>query len=324
MNSGVSLTPLILGFMFDLLFGDPHGFPHIVIFAGRLIVWFEKRLRPLFPATKWGQRVAGALLAVAVTVICTVLPAALLCFLYEYSHSLGVTAESFFCYQLLAVRSLYDESRKVAVALQAGDLQGARYWLSMIVGRDTDCLDETGIIKATVETVAENTADGVVAPLFWLALFGIPGGCLCKAVNTMDSMIAYKNERYRWFGTAAARLDDIINFIPARLTGLLMVAAAGVCRFDAANAWRILCRDRLKHASPNSAHAEAACAGALNVQLAGPASYEGRIEQKLFLGDPLRPVENADISRAHKLLFVTATFAFLFVLLLRILVVVIW
>lgn len=321
MTRFASPAALALGFALDLLCGDPHGFPHIVVFAGKLIAWGEKILRPLFPPAKRGERAAGALLVFIVTAVCTALPALLLRLLYARSFWGGLAAESFFCYQLLAARALCDESRTVAAALEAGDLGSARHWLSMIVGRDTDLLDETGVVKAAVETVAENTADGVVAPLFWIGLFGVPGGCFCKAVNTMDSMIGYKNERYRWFGTAAARLDDLVNFVPARLAGLLMVAAAGLCRFDAANAWRIFRRDRLRHASPNSAHAEAACAGALRVQLAGPASYGGQVEDKPFLGDPLRPVETADIARSHKLLFATAALSFFFALALRLLIV---
>ena len=324
MTRFASPAALALGFALDLLCGDPHGFPHIVVFAGKLIAWGEKILRPLFPPAKRGERAAGALLVFIVTAVCTALPALLLRLLYARSFWGGLAAESFFCYQLLAARALCDESRTVAAALEAGDLGSARHWLSMIVGRDTDLLDETGVVKTAVETVAENTADGVVAPLFWIGLFGVPGGCFCKAVNTMDSMIGYKNERYRWFGTAAARLDDLVNFVPARLAGLLMVAAAGLCRFDAANAWRIFRRDRLRHASPNSAHAEAACAGALRVQLAGPASYGGQVEDKPFLGDPLRPVETADIARSHKLLFATAALAFLLALALRSLAAVIW
>lgn len=324
MTRFASPAALALGFALDLLCGDPHGFPHIVVFAGKLIAWGETILRPLFPPAKRGERAAGALLVFIVTAVCTALPALLLRLLYARSFWGGLAAESFFCYQLLAARALCDESRTVAAALEAGDLGSTRHWLSMIVGRDTDLLDETGVVKAAVETVAENTADGVVAPLFWIGLFGVPGGCFYKAVNTMDSMIGYKNERYRWFGTAAARLDDLVNFVPARLAGLLMVAAAGLCRFDAANAWRIFRRDRLRHASPNSAHAEAACAGALRVQLAGPASYGGQVEDKPFLGDPLRPVEIADIARSHKLLFATAALAFLLALALRSLAAVIW
>ena len=324
MTRFASPAALALGFALDLLCGDPHGFPHIVVFAGKLIAWGETILRPLFPPAKRGERAAGALLVFIVTAVCTALPVLLLRLLYARSFWGGLAAESFFCYQLLAARALCDESRTVAAALEAGDLGSARHWLSMIVGRDTDLLDETGVVKAAVETVAENTADGVVAPLFWIGLFGVPGGCFYKAVNTMDSMIGYKNERYRWFGTAAARLDDLVNFVPARLAGLLMVAAAGLCRFDAANAWRIFRRDRLRHASPNSAHAEAACAGALRVQLAGPASYGGQVEDKPFLGDPLRPVEIADIARSHKLLFATAALAFLLALALRSLAAVIW
>lgn len=320
MTFPASAAALAVGFALDLLCGDPHGFPHIVVFAGTLIAWGERVLRPLFPPTERGERAAGALLVLVVAAVCTALPALLLRVLYARSFCAGLAAESFFCYQLLAARSLRDESRKVAAALESGDLHSARYWLSMIVGRDTGSLDEAGVVRAAVETVAENTADGVVAPLLWIGLFGAPGGCFCKAVNTMDSMIGYKNERYRRFGTAAARLDDLVNFVPARLAGLLMVAAAGLCRFDAPNAWRIFRRDRLRHASPNSAHAEAACAGALRVRLAGPASYGGQVEAKPFLGDPLRPVETADVARAHKLLFATAALSFFLALALRLLI----
>ncbi len=307
----LTVAALAAGYVLDLLFGDPHGFPHIVRAAGRLISFCEKRLRPLFPATKRGERAAGALLVLVVTAVCTALPSAILRTLYGAAVPLGFAAETFLCYQLLATRALRDESMNVYDALKSGDLPAARRAVSMIVGRDTDRLDEAGVIRAAVETVAENAADGTVAPLFWTALFGVPGGCFCKAVNTMDSMIAYKNERYRWFGECAARLDDAVNFVPSRLAGLFMVAAARLCGFDGRGAWRIFRRDRLKHESPNSAHTEAACAGALRVRLAGPASYEGKIEDKPFLGDSLRPLEIEDIRRANRLLFATAHLSFL-------------
>ena len=317
MNGWHSLIALCAGFALDLVFGDPHGFPHVVRFAGWLIAATEKKLRPLFPATKSGERFSGALLVLIVTAVCTAVPLLALRALYALSFPAGLAIESFLCYQLLAARSLRDESLPVYTALKSGDLQGARRALSMIVGRDTEVLDATGVTKAAVETVAENASDGEVAPLFWIALFGVPGGCFYKAVNTMDSMIAYKNARYRYFGTCAAVLDDIVNFVPARLAGLLMVAATGLCGYDWRGAWRVFRRDRLRHESPNSAHTEAACAGALRVQLAGPAQYEGRVEDKPFLGDPFRPVEPEDIKRAHRLLFAASGLAFCLAVLAR-------
>ena len=310
MNGVYSLIALCAGFALDLALGDPHGWPHVVRFCGSVIACAEKTLRPLFPRTKRGERLAGGLLVLIVLAVCVGVPFFLLCALYGFSPIAGCAAESLLCYQLLAARALRDESLPVCEALKNGDLNGARRALSMIVGRDTAVLDETGVIKATVETVAENASDGEVAPLLWLALFGVAGGCFYKAVNTMDSMIAYKNERYRYFGTCAALLDDAVNFIPARLAGLLMVVSAGLCGFDMKNAWRIFLRDRRKHESPNSAHTEAACAGALRVRLAGPAQYEGRIEDKPFLGDDLRPVELEDIRRSHRLLFAASVLAF--------------
>ena len=310
MNSIYSLIALCAGFMLDLALGDPHGWPHVVRLCGQLIAWTEKTLRPLFPKTKRGERLAGLLLVLIVAGVCTGVPLAVLRAFYALSPVAGCALESLLCYQLLAARALRDESLPVFTALKNGDLNDARRALAMIVGRDTNVLDETGVIKAAVETVAENASDGEVAPLFWLALLGAAGGCFYKAVNTMDSMIAYKNERYRWFGTAAALLDDALNFIPARLAGVLMVVAAGLCGFDMKSAWRVFLRDRRKHESPNSAHTEAACAGALRVRLAGPAQYEGRMEDKPYLGDEQRPVELEDIRRSHKLLFVVSVLAF--------------
>ncbi len=310
MNGIYSLVALCAGFTLDLILGDPHGWPHVVRLCGSLIAHTEKTLRPLFPRTKGGERCAGALLVLIVVSVCVGVPMAILKALYAFSPVAGCVLESLLCYQLLAARALRDESLPVYEALKKDDLPAARAALSMIVGRDTNVLDETGVIKATVETVAENASDGEVAPLFWMALFGVAGGCFYKAVNTMDSMIAYKNQRYRHFGTCAAILDDLVNFIPARLAGVLMVVSAGLCGCDVKNAWRVFCRDRRKHESPNSAHTEAACAGALRVQLAGPAQYEGRIEDKPFLGDDLRPIELEDIRHSHKLLFAVSLLSF--------------
>ena len=301
--------PLLAGFALDLIFGDPRGMPHIIRAYGHLISFGEEFLRKAFPSTPRGERAAGAALVALVAGAGTLVPLACVALLRKISPPASFAAETLICFQLLCVRSLRDESEAVYKCLMKGDLPAARKALSMIVGRDTERLDETGVIKAAVETVAENTSDGIVAPLFWIGLFGFAGGCFCKAVNTMDSMVGYKNEKYRHFGTCAAKLDDIVNFIPARLAGLLIVAAAAICRYDPRNAMRIFLRDRLKHESPNSAHTEAACAGALRVQLAGPASYGGVMEDKHFLGDPLRPVEKYDIRRSHNIMYAASALA---------------
>ncbi len=321
MTAYASVAALAAGFVLDLLFGDPHDFPHIVRAIGRLISLCEKKLRPLFPASRRGEFFSGALLVFVVVSICTVLPALILHALYRVFVPIGFCVETFICAQLFSTRALRDESMKVHDVLKSGDLSSARRALSMIVGRDTENLDEIGVIKATIETVAENTAAGTVGQLFWMGLFGTAGGCFCKAVNTTDSMIGYKNARYRSFGCPAARLDDAVNFLPARAAGLLMVAAAWLNGFNARGAWQIFRRDRLAHQSPNSAHTEAACAGSLGIQLGGPASYEGKIEEKPTLGDPTREVEIEDIRRANDLMMTTSLLAFFAALALRIFII---
>lgn len=220
---------------------------------------------------------------------------------------LCIAAMSVMCWLMLAAKSLKQESMKVYEALERGDVEEARFSVSMIVGRDTSVLDRDGIIKAAVETVAENTSDGVTAPIFWMALLGVPGLYFYKAVNTMDSMIGYKNDRYMDFGRCAARLDDVLNYIPSRLTALFMIAASWIMPgYDGRGAWRIWRRDRRKHASPNSAQTESACAGALGLELAGPAVYFGVIHDKPFIGDPERSIEPEDIPAANRLMLMTA------------------
>lgn len=195
---------------------------------------------------------------------------------------------------------------KVYRCLKYQTLEEARKAVSMIVGRDTQSLTETGVTKAAVETVAESTSDGIIAPMFYMAIGGVPLMFLYKAINTMDSMLGYKNEKYLYFGRCAAKLDDAANFIPARISGCLMVAAAFLCGLDGKNAWKMFRRDRRNHASPNSAHTESAMAGALNVQLAGDAWYFGKLYKKPFIGDDIRPIECEDICRADRLMYGTA------------------
>ena len=292
---------LALGFLVDLLVGDPHGWPHLIRGFGFLIAALERVLYPMK-----NKRAGGTLLVVVVLLLSVGLPALLLFFVWRVSPWLYIVIETVFCWQILATKSLRDESRAVYAKLASGDLPGARKAVSMIVGRDTDALDAAGVTRAAVETVAENASDGVAAPLFYMLLGGAVLGCLYKAANTMDSMVGYKNERYLDFGRTAARLDDALNFIPARLCAWVMIFAARLCGMDAGNALRIYRRDKRNHASPISAHTEAAMAGALRVRLAGDAYYFGKLCKKPYIGDAQRPIEAADILRAHKLLYVTA------------------
>jgi adenosylcobinamide-phosphate synthase len=312
-----SSAALLLGYLLDLHFGDPRGFPHIVRGTGRLIEILERLTRRLFPGTPAGERRGGLLMVALVLLICGGLSFGVLFAAYRISLWLGLAVEAFFCYQLLAVKSLGDESMKVYQSLRDGDLPGARRDVSMIVGRDAAGLDAAGVTRAAVETVAENSSDGVVAPLFYLMLGGGVLGCLYKAVNTMDSMVGYKNERYLHFGRAAARLDDVANFIPARLAARLMILAAFLTGMDGKSARRVYLRDRFRHASPNSAHTEAVCAGALNIRLAGDAHYFGKLHHKPFLGDDKRPVDPEDIPRAVRLMKTTAWLMLVLALFLR-------
>lgn len=300
-------TVLLPAVALDLLLGDPHWMPHPVRWMGRTISSLETLLRRLFPKTPGGERGAGIVLALALPTLFGGGSALILWGLGQVSPWLSWVVQLWFTYQLLAARSLQTESMAVYYPLKAHDLEGARRAVSRIVGRDTQALDETGVAKAAVETVAENTCDGVIAPLIFLFLGGLPAGMAYKAVSTLDSMVGYKNDKYRFFGWASARLDDLLNFIPARLSGLLLcLGAALLPGCSGRRAWTIFWRDRRKHASPNSAHTEAACAGALGVQLAGDASYFGKVVHKPTLGDPVHPLEPEDIPRACRLMYAGA------------------
>ena len=221
---------------------------------------------------------------------------------------------------MLAARCLCDESMKVYRAFQNHDTESARKSVSMIVGRDTAVLDVAGIIRATVETIAENTSDGVTAPLFWMALGGAVGGCFYKAVNTMDSMLGYQNETYIDIGRFPAKFDDVLNYVPSRFTALLMIAVCPLLKLDSKNALRIWKRDRRKHASPNSAQTESVCAGALHVRLAGDAYYFGELHHKEYIGEDDRPVENEDIRRTNQLMYLTALLMLIIAVIIRILI----
>ena len=301
-----SLYALILGFFLDLLIGDPHGFPHPVVLIGKLIDVTEKGMRKIFPKTVRGENFAGAAIWLIVVIVSTALPTLLLWLAYGVSRWLGLALETIMCAQILATKSLRQESMKVYQALQTGDLEKARHTVSMIVGRDTQRLDEAGVARAAVETVAENTSDGIIAPMLFLAIGGAPLGFFYKAVNTMDSMLGYVEMPYKNVGLVPAKMDDLFNFLPARISALLMLAAGALLGMDGKNGWKIFKRDRYNHASPNSAQTESVCAGLLGLRLAGDAWYHGVLHKKKYIGDPLREIEPEDIPKACRLLYATA------------------
>jgi adenosylcobinamide-phosphate synthase len=314
---------LLCGFGFDLLVGDPERLPHPVRLMGKLISAGERALRGRDPAaasvggefgtecgsegrTEGGEFAAGAALVLLTVAAAFCVSAAILWLCFLAHPALAFAVSAIMSWQCVSVRSLAVEANKVLGFLRRGDLAGARGALSMIVGRDTGALDEEGVSKAAMETVAENTADGVVAPLFFLALGGPCLGMAYKAVNTLDSMVGYKNERYLCFGRAAARLDDAAGWLPARVAAILMIAAAALLRQDGQGALRVWRRDRRKHASPNSAQCESVLAGALGVALAGDAAYFGEVVRKPIIGDAARPARPADIKTATRMLYGTA------------------
>ena len=303
------LLALALGFCLDLLLGDPHWMPHPVRWMGRLISGLEPPLRRLFPESDRGRLAGGTALTVLVVGLSGGLAWLLLRVCGLLSPWLALGAETVMCYQLLAAKSLRTESMKVYRALKEGTLEEGRRAVAMIVGRDTDRLDQAGVARAAVETVAENASDGVIAPLLFLALGGGPLGMAYKAVNTLDSMVGYRNDRYLYFGRPSARLDDAVNFLPARLAGVLMCLGAALAGFSGREAFRIFRRDRHNHKSPNSAQTEAACAGALGIQLGGVNYYFGALVEKPSIGDDTRPVEPEDIPRANRIMYAAAGLA---------------
>ena len=300
------MPAVLVGFLIDCLLGDPAALPHPIVLIGKGIAALEKALRKRFPATPEGERAAGRLLVVCMLLLSALIPAALLWLCSLVSRWLFFAVCCVMSWQIFAAKCLKQEAEKVRAKLDAGDLPAARYQVSMLVGRDTAELTETQVAKAAIETVAENTSDGVIAPMFYLMIGGPVLGFVYKAINTMDSMLGYKNDKYINFGRCAAKVDDAANFLPARISALGMIAAAALTGFDGKNAARIWRRDRRKHASPNSAQTESVCAGALHIQLAGNAFYFGKLYEKPFIGDPDRPVEAADISRSCRLMYGTS------------------
>ncbi|MCR4866002.1 MAG: adenosylcobinamide-phosphate synthase CbiB [Lachnospiraceae bacterium] len=306
------LIALAIGYLLDLLIGDPNWMWHPVILIGRIISWFEKKLLNITSDKRDDRKEFknGMFTCFLVCIITVMLTSTVLITAYVINIYLGTAIEAILTCFILAAKSLNNESMKVYHDLVENDDKKARYDLSMIVGRDTDRLDRNAIVRATVETVAENTSDGVIAPLLYTAIAGPVLGMLYKAINTMDSMIGYDNERYRYYGRAAAKLDDIVNFIPSRISAVLMIAACMVLSlfdgvYDPGASIRIWRRDRLNHKSPNSAQTESACAGALRIKLGGDSYYGGVRVSKPYIGDNNKNIENEDIKRANRLMFLS-------------------
>ena len=308
------------GFILDGIFGDPAWLVHPVVIMGKAITALEKFLRKRLPNTPEGERLGGRILAMSLPVGTLLITGGVCWLFYRISPILGFAIELLWCAQALAAKGLAQESTNVYRELVKGDLPASRRAVSRIVGRDTAELTSEGVTKAAVETVAENASDGVIAPLFYMMLGGAPLALVYKAINTMDSMVGYKNEKYLNFGRAAAKLDDAANYLPSRIAALLWIASAALTGNDAKSAWRIWRRDRRKHASPNSAQTESACAGALNVQLAGPATYFGKYCDKPTIGDAVRAIEPGDILRANKMMYTASLLGLAAAVLVRILV----
>ena len=309
------LIAFAAGFFLDQLIGDPMNFPHPIRFIGRLIGFLDRKLLGNTDSKDrdfGSEKRRGVLLWVLVVLITGALTAAVTAGAYSFNKYIGIAAEAVLTCYILAAKSLKDESMKVYHALESGTIEDARKAVSMIVGRDTDRLDEKGIVRAAVETVAENTSDGVIAPMIYTFIGGPVLGFIYKAINTMDSMLGYHNDRYEYFGWAAARIDDIANFLPSRISALFMILGAfiGGQRFSGRGAVRIFIRDRYNHKSPNSAQTESVCAGALGLRLGGDSYYFGKLVSKPCIGDAVRTEERADIPNSCRLMYITAYLVF--------------
>lgn len=307
----MTLGAIVAGFILDLIFGDPHWLPHPICLIGNLIGFLEKNLRRLLAPGKTALLLGGALMVVIVLSLSFAVPYAVLMLAEQVSPWLRFALETVMFYQIFATKCLRDESMKVYTALHNNDLEDARVKLSWIVGRDTKELTTEEVTKGAVETVAENTADGIIAPMFYMFIGGAPLAFLYKGINTMDSMVGYKNDKFLYFGRCAAKLDDVANLIPARITGILMILASYFLNMNAAGAWKIFWRDRYNHLSPNSAMTESVTAGALNIQLGGDHYYFGKLVHKDTIGDNIRPVVAEDIVAVNNLLYMTAVISLL-------------
>ncbi|MCQ1528190.1 adenosylcobinamide-phosphate synthase CbiB [Lutispora saccharofermentans] len=286
----------------DLAFGDPYGFPHPVRLIGLYISAFEKIARRICKDNK-SLKLAGVFLTISTVFLSYMTVWALLRAAYYIGGSLRLFVNAFILYTCLAGRCLAKEASKIAASLKNNDINGSRKLLSYIVGRDTAHMNENDISRAVIETVSENASDGIIAPLFYMFLGGAPLSMAYKAINTMDSMVGYKNEKYEFFGWASARLDDIANFIPSRLTSIFMICGAFVLGLDYKNSHRIVKRDCRNHLSPNSGYPEAAAAGALGIMLGGANLYFGKLVVKPSIGDKLKDIDGEDIKKMISLMY---------------------
>ncbi len=307
----MTLAAITAGFILDFLFGDPHWLPHPICLIGNLIGFLEKRLRSIFAFSNTALLLSGGLMVIIVLLLTYSVPYIILYEAEKVSIWLAFVLETIMFYQIFATKSLRDESMKVYEALKNNDLADARIKLSWIVGRDTQNLTAEEVTKGAVETVAENTSDGVIAPMFFMFIGGAPLAFLYKGINTMDSMVGYKNDKYLFFGRCAAKLDDLANFIPARISGIVMILAAYFLNLDSKRAWKTFLRDRYNHLSPNSAMTESVAAGALNIQLGGGHFYFGKWVPKDTIGDNLRAVVPEDIVSVNNLLYMSAVISLL-------------
>mgnify|MGYP003618858555 FL=1 len=313
----LTVLAIASGFILDLIFGDPHWLPHPICLIGNLIAYMEKLLRKIFGSDKSNLLFGGLVLVLIVTTFSFVVPYFILKWAASLNPLLAFALETIMFYQSFATKCLETESMKVYKELKNGDLAAARKQLSWIVGRDTQELSAEEVTKAAVETVAENTADGIIAPMFFMFIGGAPLAFLYKSINTMDSMVGYKNDKYLYFGRCAARLDDIANYIPARLAGIFMIAASFFLNYDYKEAAKIFMRDRYNHLSPNSAQTESVCAGALNIQLGGGHFYFGKFVPKDTIGDDIRAVKADDIKSINNLMYLTAIISLVILALIK-------
>ncbi len=299
------MIPLTLGYLIDLILGDSHDIPHPIKFIGKLIHLLESRfLTNTNESNK--NKLLGILLWFLTVSLSYLTPYLIILSISKMNIYISVAVETLMCYFILATKSLKDETMKVYKPLAKKDIETARKYLSLIVGRDTNQLKEEGIIRAAIETVAENINDGIVAPMIFIALGGAPLGFAYKAVNTLDSMVGYKNKKYMDFGWFSAKADDVANYIPARLSALLMILSSFLTKYDYKSSFKIYLRDKNNHSSPNSAHTEAVVAGALNIALGGPNYYGGVLVKKPYIGDNIKNPEVSDILKIFKIMFITS------------------
>ena len=303
------MIDITIGFLLDLIIGDPQNPYHPVRIIGYICKWVEKIFRSLL---KNKLKIAGGLTWITVVSVVYFISFLIVKLGFIVNNTFGIVISGIIIYFCIATKSLKVEGLKVIRYIIKDDIEGARIQLSYIVGRDTKSLDKTSIIRAVIETVAENMSDGIIAPLFYAGLGGAPLAIAYKAVNTMDSMFGYKNEKYKDFGYFSAKLDDVFNYIPARLTGFFIIIVSFILRMNWKNSYKIYMRDKNNHSSPNSAHPESAVAGALGIKLGGPNYYFGKLVNKQTIGDNLEEIEVKHLNKVNEILYGVAILGYIF------------